>query len=578
MSFWNQLFGRKADAPGTPIDPSAAPPRAGRAVPASSARDTLIDALRCALGDGRPRNDDAAFALMRAAAESGSVEAQRLAGVMQLFGVGTAEDEASGMSWLRKAADAGDPDAGYELGVWLEAGYGGGADSAVITGLYRAGAESGHLKCINGLLSRYRPGRGSEADLPVYLHWTRRAAELGDADAQYELGVRHANGDGVDRDLARALSWYERAASQDHALACHNLAVHTATGQGIEQDMQRAGEWYRRASDLGVAKSCRTLAAMHFHGQGVVADREKAARLMDRADELERRERTPATALDAAGALAAIRRRREQTVRDMLEETWRKVQPARSQNDARKTTLQDLLSKQWFLLPEGKDLDACDDSIRTLRDTMFVDSDRHRCAACDSAQCGPTASVILQVLPPDPAAPDKSQVATVFVCAECRSRHSAERLVAMARDEGMRNKIRLRVPDATGDAVQAGTAVDLLIGFLGDRVGYTLRSGSVSFGQSVMRPSDARLAGRGVRFVFKDTTLTARNSGEAAALLHLCLNLQDRLVALPSTGKEPLDTAGQLVMDPIRGLVRFGPSAELSVSVIDGIRYDSSPD
>ena len=575
MSFWNHLFGRTADPPGTSIDPSAAPPRAGRAVTPSSSRDMLVDALRRALGrEGRQRDDDGAFALMRAAAEGGSVEAQRLAGVMQMFGIGTAEDPASGMSLLHKAVDAGDPDAAYELGVWFEAGYDGGVDPATITRLYRAGAESGHLKSINGLRSRYRPGRGSEADLPGYLHWTRRAAELGDADAQYELGVRHANGDEVDRDLARALSWYERAASQDHALACHNLAVHTATGQGVEQDMQRAGEWYRRASDLGVAKSCRTLAAMHFHGQGVVADREQAARLMDRADELERRERTPSTALDAAGALAAIRRRREQTVRDMLEETWRTVQPARSQPDAPKTTLQDLLSKQWFLLPEGEDLDACDDSIRNLRETMFVDSHRHRCAACDSAQCGPTASVILQVLPPDPAAPDKSQVATVFVCAGCRSRHSAERLVAMARDEGMRNKIRLRVPDATGDAVQAGTAVDLLIGFLRDRVGYTLRSGAVSYGQSVMRPSDPRLAGRGVRFVFKDTTLTATSSGEAAALLHLCLNLQDRLVALPLTGRELLDAAGQLVMEPIRGLVRFGPSAELSVSVIEGIRYE----
>ncbi|MBI5239138.1 MAG: sel1 repeat family protein [Elusimicrobia bacterium] len=60
-------------------------------------------------------HDQEAFTRLLAAAESGDLQGQYLAGMLYALGKGTEKDLGKSLQWLTRAAEQGHPDAQYEL-------------------------------------------------------------------------------------------------------------------------------------------------------------------------------------------------------------------------------------------------------------------------------------------------------------------------------------------------------------------------------------------------------------------------------------------------------------------------------
>ena len=148
-----------------------------------------------------------ALADLRASAEAGDAEAQRILGGMYVTGLGVPQDAAEAVAWYRRAAEQGDATAQNNLGAM------------------------------------YAEGLGVPQDAAEAVAWYRRAAEQGDATAQSNLGGMYEQGLGVPRDAAEAVTWYRRAAEQGHTRAQYNLGGMYIEGLGVPPDDVEAHMW-----------------------------------------------------------------------------------------------------------------------------------------------------------------------------------------------------------------------------------------------------------------------------------------------------------------------------------------------
>ena len=105
---------------------------------------------------------------IRASAEEGNANAQRILGMMYANGTGVPEDEVEAARWFWSAAEQGDADAQFILGV----------------------------------LSRV-PWKGIPRSDDAALRWFRLSAEQGHAKAQFALGEMYAAERGVPPRLSR---------------------------------------------------------------------------------------------------------------------------------------------------------------------------------------------------------------------------------------------------------------------------------------------------------------------------------------------------------------------------------------
>lgn len=180
-------------------------------------------AMHLSRGLGVPQDSRRAFAMLVAAAEQGSPEAQtQVATVLYTGAEGIPRDRVAARKWLSLAAEHGDTRAMHNLAVMHSNGEGGLRD---------------------------------ETTANVWLH---RAASLDDPLAQSLLGSRLMQGLGLGRNYrkaadaeADAVGWLERAAEQRVPLAMYNLGVAYANGQGVDLDLSLAEVWTRRAAEAG---------------------------------------------------------------------------------------------------------------------------------------------------------------------------------------------------------------------------------------------------------------------------------------------------------------------------------------
>jgi TPR repeat protein len=137
----------------------------------------------------RKKPADAAekFAMVRSAAESGDLDAQRKLANYFIEGFGVAQDINAAIEWYKKAADAGDAIAMTQLGVL------------------------------------YDKGRGVPVDYTEAIRWYKPAAEKEEAQAQYNYGVLMYHGIGVERDLEQGREWIRRAANNGSQTAIRAL-------------------------------------------------------------------------------------------------------------------------------------------------------------------------------------------------------------------------------------------------------------------------------------------------------------------------------------------------------------------
>ena len=155
-----------------------------------------------------------ALADLRASAETGAAEAQRILGGMYVTGAGVPQDAAEAVAWYRRAAEQGDARAQYNLGGMC------------------------------------REGRGVPQDAAGAVAWYRHAAEQGHTRAQYNLGVMYAEGLGVPPDAVEAHMWLTIAASRstsaerEHIVTARAAVAARMTPTDLREANRRAQAWH----------------------------------------------------------------------------------------------------------------------------------------------------------------------------------------------------------------------------------------------------------------------------------------------------------------------------------------------
>ncbi len=177
---------------------------------------------------GKAGDLEAAFPLIRAAAEAGIADAQYTLGTMYAHGQGTAQSKATAREWYRRAAAQEHAEALFNLGL------------------------------------HYDQGMEMEPDRAAALAWYDRASALGHAEAAYNAGHILFMGDGVDEDMARGLTYFEAAATRGVGNAYLALGWAYEFGLGIEQSYSRAGSNYGSAVRTGQPFGDLFLADLHL--------------------------------------------------------------------------------------------------------------------------------------------------------------------------------------------------------------------------------------------------------------------------------------------------------------------------
>jgi TPR repeat protein len=133
--------------------------------------------------------DEAASKLteVRASAETGNTESQRILANYFIEGIGVSPEANSAIEWYKKAAQAGDAIAMKMMGVI------------------------------------YDKGRGVTVDYIEAVKWFKAAAEQGNAEAQYNIGVLTYDGYGTQRNVEEGKAWMRRAADQGNKMAIKAL-------------------------------------------------------------------------------------------------------------------------------------------------------------------------------------------------------------------------------------------------------------------------------------------------------------------------------------------------------------------
>src|SRR6185503_19793297 len=174
-----------------------------------------------------------------AGAKAGATASMTLLGVMAQRGLGVEKDEAAALAWYRKAAEAGDRRAMNIVSTNVYNGIGIAKDSPEAKALAQ------------DMMQRTASG-ATAAPSPAQM------AERGDPRAQFNRAAQREE----ERKYDEAIQWYTRAAAQDFRPAELNLAQMYEKGIGVKQETAEARKRYRRLSELGDAEARYRLAKL----------------------------------------------------------------------------------------------------------------------------------------------------------------------------------------------------------------------------------------------------------------------------------------------------------------------------
>jgi hypothetical protein len=181
---------------------------------------------RRAIALSKDRNYEAAYPLLRQAAEAGHVEAMEKLAYALHHGQGVPQDFGEAMRWYRRAADLGNAEAMGEVGFL------------------------------------YHNGLGVPMDFDVAMRWYRKAADAGDPSSMNNIGFLYYRGVGVPQDFGAAMVWFEKAANLGVAAACGYMGLMFQQGQGVKVSVTRAVDWYKKGAALGDKSSIQRLNAL----------------------------------------------------------------------------------------------------------------------------------------------------------------------------------------------------------------------------------------------------------------------------------------------------------------------------
>ncbi|MFN7164365.1 MAG: tetratricopeptide repeat protein [Hyphomonas sp.] len=162
---------------------------------------------------GKAGDLEAAFPLIRAAAEAGIADAQYTLGTMYTHGQGTAQSKATAREWYRRAAAQDHVEALYNLGLHHDHGIEMEPDRATALEFYDRASTLGHAEAAYNAGHILFMGDGVEEDMPRGVKYFEAAAKRGLGNAYLALGWAHEFGLGVEQSDASASLNYNYAIS-----------------------------------------------------------------------------------------------------------------------------------------------------------------------------------------------------------------------------------------------------------------------------------------------------------------------------------------------------------------------------
>lgn len=204
---------------------------------------------------------DAAFPVIRAAAEAGNAAALNMLGAAHEEGRGVPQDSALALSYFERAAKGGEVRARHNLGSLHANGSGTvPQDRKRAKREFRLAAAAGYapsMTALGQLLETQEP-----PDLTGAADWYEKAHEAGDAVATANLANAHVTGKGRSENWVRARLLYTEAASKGLPRAFNDLGVMHEYGYGVHADYLTAYAFYLRSAELGYAKAGANLSTL----------------------------------------------------------------------------------------------------------------------------------------------------------------------------------------------------------------------------------------------------------------------------------------------------------------------------
>lgn len=202
--------------------------------------------------DGKVKPDAAeAYKWFAAAAEQGSKEAHLFLGMLLYDGKGVAKDEPAALAHWRTAAEAGIAEAQFRLGrVLARTPETAQEGVSLLQQAVREGQRGGVPQAATALGMMYYKGVGVPADAQTAAKWYALGATGGDPLAQMVYAQMLLLGDPVPRDEQRGMAMLRMAAGQDYAPAIAALIHLLRNAPDAAANEAEAEAWSKRLEKL----------------------------------------------------------------------------------------------------------------------------------------------------------------------------------------------------------------------------------------------------------------------------------------------------------------------------------------
>lgn len=202
--------------------------------------------------DGKVKPDPAeAYKWFSAAAEQGSKESHLFLGMLLFDGKGVAKDEAAALAHWRTAAEAGIAEAQFRLGrVLARTPETAQEGVSLLKQSVREGQRGGVPQAATALGMMYYKGVGVPADAQAAAKWYALGATGGDPLAQMVYAQMLLLGDPVPRDEQRGMAMLRMAAGQDYAPAIAALIHLLRDAPDAAANEAEAEAWSKRLEKL----------------------------------------------------------------------------------------------------------------------------------------------------------------------------------------------------------------------------------------------------------------------------------------------------------------------------------------
>ncbi len=219
------------------------------------------------LGDGTTKETARGIALLTEAAqaETPSVQAQSMLGMIYLKGDTVPPDDVQARHWIELAAAAEDPTAQFAMGLLNQSGRAGKPKNLhKALGWYLRAAQQGNAAALNSIGLLYQHGEGVRKNLALARQRFEEAHTRGNLDATVNLGKLLFNTNPASPERIQAVALYRLAAEAEHGDGQCRYARALQAGVGVARDLAAAAYWQTRARQSGSA--CHTGLAARTRG------------------------------------------------------------------------------------------------------------------------------------------------------------------------------------------------------------------------------------------------------------------------------------------------------------------------